>query len=138
MEAQKYKNIIIHLLIFHSFIKIFLHCIFIHVYGRNMRDMWGPPNHHLPLKFHHLHHIFHHHIFHFHSPPVKSTKEAPKDIRDHLTTKQGTLRKMERSFGQSVGPASSTYRMAGLPLSPLYMLLLLAAQLTNTHYISSL
>jgi hypothetical protein len=74
--------------------------------------MWGPLNRHQPLKFHHLHSssIIHHHIFHFHSPPAK--KEAPKDIKDHLTMKQGALRKMERLLSQSVG-------MVGLPLSPL-------------------
>ena len=36
MHLTQNINIIFHLLIFHSIIKVFLHCIFIHVYGRNM------------------------------------------------------------------------------------------------------
>jgi hypothetical protein len=46
MGVEKYEKFIIRILIFRRFIKVFLFCIFVGLYGINTADIWGPHHHH--------------------------------------------------------------------------------------------
>ena len=131
----KIKNTIIHLLIFHSFTKVILHCIFIHVYGRSTGDTWGPLNHHPSL---HLH---------LHSTSISTLLlSAPsriliqqKEHSPYLTTKQRTIRKWRGHLATLWGrPAPSlgqpTYCF---PLYKSHSLLLSGSNTTQGNHLSS-